>query len=190
MKRRVVITGVGVLSPNGIGKETFWKGMVSGKSGIRRVTSFDVAQFSSQIAAQVVDFDPFAFGLTEEEVERTDRYVQFALCGGQAAVEDARLCLDGRENGRAGVCLANAICGTRYMEEEFLRVTNGGKEPIDPRKARPFLYDASMFNTPSSEIAARYRFKVFVPRFLLVVLPAPMLWALAMKLYRLERQTL
>lgn len=157
MKKRVVITGLGVLSPNGIGKETFWEGMVSGKSGVRRVTDFDVSQFRSQIAAQIVDFDPLAFDLSEEDVERMDRYVQFALCGGQAAVEDARLCLDGRENGRAGVCLANAICGTRYMEEEFLRVTNGGKEPIDPRKARPFLYDASMFNTPSSEIAARYR---------------------------------
>jgi len=159
MKRQVVVTGLGVISPNGIGKEAFWKGMVSGKSGVRLVTDFDVSQFNSRIAAQVTDFDPFAFGLTPEEVERMDRYVQFAIAASQAAIDDAKLLLNGTERNRMGVCLANAICGTRYMEEEFLRVTNGGKDPIDPRKARPYLYDASMFNTPSSEIAARYRLK-------------------------------
>ncbi len=159
MKRRVVVTGVGVLSPNGVGKEAFWEGMVSGKSGVRRVTSFDVGQFHSQIAAQVVDFDPAAYGLTEEEAERMDRYVQFAVATTRDAVEDSGVFANGMRRDRMGVCLANAICSTPYMEEEFLRVTNGGKEPIDPRKARPYLYDASMFNTPSSEIAARHGLK-------------------------------
>jgi len=159
MKRRVVVTGIGVISPNGVGKEAFWEGMVSGKSGVRRVTSFDVGQFHSQIAAQVVDFDPAAYGLTEEEAERMDRYVQFAVATTKDAVEDSGVFANGMKRDRVGVCLANAICGTPYMEEEFLRVTNGGKEPIDPRKARPHLYDASMFNTPSSEIAARHGLK-------------------------------
>ena len=159
MKKRVVVTGIGVLSPNGIGKEAFFEGMVSGKSAIRKVTDFDVSQFRSQIAAQIKDFDPFYFGLTKEEVERMDRYVQFAVVCVEMAIEDAKLLLNKEEKERIGVCLANAICGTRYMEEEFLRVTNFGKEPIDPRKARPFLYDASMFNTPSSEIASRYKLK-------------------------------
>ena len=81
MKRRVVVTGLGVLSPNGIGKEAFWENTVSGRSGVRRVTDYDVSQFRSQIAAQVADFDPFAFGLSREEVERMDRYVQFAVAG-------------------------------------------------------------------------------------------------------------
>jgi len=157
MKRRVVVTGIGVLSPNGIGKEAFWEGIVLGKSGVRRITEFDVSQFHSQIAAQIKDFDPSAFGLKKEEVERMDRYVQFTIAGVEMAIEDAKLLLDKEEKERVGVCLANAICGTRYMEEEFLRVTNGGREPIDPKKARPHLYDASMFNTPSSEVAVRYR---------------------------------
>lgn len=157
MRKQVVVTGLGVISPNGIGKERFWDNTVMGRSGVRRMTNFDVSQFRSQIAAQVVDFDPFAFGLTKEEVERMDRYVQFAVAGVESAVEDAKLVLDKEERDGVGVCLANAICGTPYMEEEFLRVTNGGKEPIDPRKARPHLYDASMFNTPCSEIAARYQ---------------------------------
>jgi len=159
MKKRVVVTGIGVLSPNGIGKEAFFEGMISGKSAIRKVTDFDVSQFHSQIAAQIKDFDPFYFGLTKEEVERMDRYVQFAVACVEMAIEDAKMLLHKEEKERIGVCLANAICGTRYMEEEFLRVTNGGKEPIDPRKARPYLYDASMFNTPSSEITARYQLK-------------------------------
>jgi len=159
MKRRVVVTGLGVISPNGVGKESFWKGMASGRSGVKRVTDFDVSQFHSQIAAQVTDFDPSAFGLTQEEVERMDRYVQFAVATSQAAVDDAEILLNGTKKDKMGVCLANAICGTRYMEEEFLRVTNGGKDPIDPRKASPYLYDASMFNTPSSEIAARHGLK-------------------------------
>lgn len=159
MKRRVVVTGLGVLSPNGIGKESFWEGMVSGKSGVRRVTEFDVSQFRSQIAAQITNFDPFIFGLTDEEVERMDRYVQFAVAGTEMAIEDAKLLLNKGEKNRVGVCLANAICGTKYMEEEFVRVTNGGREPIDPRKARPYLYDASIFNTPSSEIASRHKLK-------------------------------
>ncbi len=159
MRRRVVVTGVGVISPNGVGKQSFWQGMISGKSGVKRVTTFDVSKFKSQIAAQVDDFDPLAFGLNEEEVKRMDRYVQFAVAGVKMAIEDARLELDSLHKNRVGVSLANAICGTRYMEEEFVRVTNNGKEPIDPTKVRPYLYDASMFNTPSSEISSRYHLK-------------------------------
>ncbi|HIC90773.1 MAG TPA: beta-ketoacyl-[acyl-carrier-protein] synthase family protein [Syntrophaceae bacterium] len=159
MGRRVVITGVGVISPNGLGKEHFWQGMISGRSGVKRVTAFDVSKFKSQIAAEVVDFDPFVFGLTHEEVNRMDRYVQFAIAGAKMAIEDAKLDLDSGDKNRVGVSLANAICGTRYMEEEFVRVTNNGKEPIDPAKVRPYLYDASMFNTPSSEISSRYHLK-------------------------------
>jgi len=156
MNRRIVVTGLGVISPNGIGKTAFWQNTTGGKSGVRRMTEFDVSQFRSQIAAQVADFDPLKLGLTQEEAERMDRYVQFAVVGAQNAIEDARLLLEREDRWRVGVCLANAICGTRYMDEEFLRVTNGGKEPIDPRKARPHLYDAAMFNTPSIEIAARH----------------------------------
>lgn len=159
MKRRVVVTGLGVISPNGIGKEAFWENTISGRSGVRRVTDYDVSQFRSQIAAQVADFDPFAFGLSREEVERMDRYVQFAVAGAEAAVADAGFLFGDEARERTGVCLANAIGGTRYMDEEFLRVTNGGKDPIDPRKVSPHLYDAAMFNTPSSEIAARYQLK-------------------------------
>ena len=158
-KRRVVVTGVGVISPNGVGKEACWEGMISGRSAIKRVTEFDVSMFNTKIAAQVHDFDPIALGLTRDEAIRTDRYVQFALVAARMAIEDSGLDLKKIDRTRMGVSLANAICGTKYMEEEFALVTDSGKNPIDPTMVRPDLYDASMFNTPSSEISAKYGLK-------------------------------
>jgi len=156
MKKRAVITGVGVIAPSGTDPETFWKNISQGVPKVKKVTNFDVSQFHSQIAAQVEDFDPQQFGLSTETAQRMDRYVQFAVAATKRAIEDSGLDFPA-EKERIGVILANAICGTKYMEEEFLRVTNGGKDPIDPRLASPDLYDASMFNTPSSEIAAFYK---------------------------------
>ena len=158
-KRRVVITGVGVVSPNGVGKEACWENMINGVSAIHRVTEFDMSQFNSKIAAQVLDFDPIQLGLSHDEAVRMDRYVQFAMVAAAEAIEDSGLDLNSVNRERMGVSLANAICGTKWMEEEFALVTDSGKNPIDPTIVRPDLYDASMFNTPSSEISARYGLK-------------------------------
>ena len=158
-KRRVVITGIGVVSPNGIGKENVWKAMSGGKSGVRRVDGFDVSAFNTKIAAEVRDFDPFKIGLTHEEAVRMDRYVQFGVVAGDMAVKDSKLDFSKEDPERVGVCLANAICGTKYMEEEFALVTDNGLHPIDPAKVRPDLYDAAMFNTPSIELSVRYGLK-------------------------------
>lgn len=159
LKRRVVITGIGVISPNGIGKENVWSAMSSGKSGVKLVDEFDVSLFNTKIAALVQDFDPFKLGLTHEEAVRMDRYVQFGVVAGDMAIKDSGIDFSKTDPERSGVCLANAICGTKYMEEEFALVTDDGKNPIDPSKVRPDLYDAAMFNTPSIEISARYGLK-------------------------------
>jgi len=158
-KRRVVITGIGVISPNGIGKANAWNGFSSGKSGVKLVDGFDVSVFNTKIAAEVRDFDPFKLGLTHEEAVRMDRYVQFGVVAADMAVKDSGLDFSKADPCRIGVCLANAICGTKYMEEEFALVTDDGKRPIDPSRVRPDLYDAAMFNTPSIEISARYGLK-------------------------------
>lgn len=158
-KRRVVITGIGVISPNGIGKDRVFQAMVNGKSGVKLVDGFDVSVFNTKIAAEVRDFDPFKLGLTHEEAMRMDRYVQFGVVAGDMAIKDSGLDISKEDSERIGVCLANAICGTKYMEEEFALVTNDGKHPIDPSLVRPDLYDAAMFNTPSIEISARYGLK-------------------------------
>ncbi|MDD5155332.1 MAG: beta-ketoacyl synthase N-terminal-like domain-containing protein, partial [Candidatus Omnitrophica bacterium] len=117
-KRRVVITGIGVISPNGIGKENAWKAMISGKSAVRFVDSFDVSVFNTKIAAEVRDFDPFRGWLTHEEAVRMDRYVQFAVVAADMALKDSSLQLSKEDPQNIGVCLDNAIYGTKYMEEE------------------------------------------------------------------------
>ena len=133
--------------------------MIGGISAVRRVTEFDVSLFNTKIAAQVRDFDPLKLGLTRDEAIRMDRYVQFAMVAARMAIEDSSLNLHQIDKERIGVSLANAICGTKYMEEEFALVTDSGQKPIDPSIVRPDLYDASMFNTPSSEISAKYGLK-------------------------------
>lgn len=158
-KRRVVITGVGVISPNGIGKDNVYQAMINGKSAVRLVDSFDVSVFNTRIAAEVRDFDPFKLGLNHDEAVRMDRYVQFGVVAGDMAIKDSGLDFSREDPGRIGVSLANAICGTKYMEEEFSLVTDNGKNPINPKLVRPDLYDAAMFNTPSIEISARYGLK-------------------------------
>src|SRR3989338_3532329 len=158
-KRRVVITGIGVISPNGIGKDKAWDAFSSGKSAVKLVDGFDVSLFNTKIAAEVRDFDPFKLGLTHQEAMRMDRYVQFGVVAADMAIKDSRLDFSKEDPERIGVSLANAICGTKYMEEEFALVTDGGKHPIDPALVRSDLYDAAMFNTPSIEISARYGLK-------------------------------
>ena len=152
--RRVVITGIGIISGSGEDKNEFYDNLISGRSSIERVENFDVSLFVSKIASQDLKFDPLNFGITDHK--RMDRYVQFGIAAAKGAVDDAKIDFDKLDRRKCGVILANAICGTRFMEEEFLLVTDWGKNPIDPRKGRPYLYDAAMFNTPSAEIGAIY----------------------------------
>ncbi len=152
--RRVVITGIGVICAAGEDKSEFYNNMIKGKPCVERVENFDVSLFLSKIASQDLGFDPLKFGITDHK--RMDRYVQFGIAAAKGAIEDAKIDFNGLDRRKCGVILANAICGTRFMEEEFLLVTDWGKNPIDPRKGRPYLYDAAMFNTPSAEIGAIY----------------------------------
>ncbi|MDD5584098.1 MAG: beta-ketoacyl-[acyl-carrier-protein] synthase family protein [Candidatus Omnitrophica bacterium] len=152
--KRVVITGIGVISAAGEDKNTFYNNLIAGKPFVERVENFDVSLFVSKIASQDLGFDPLNFGIKDHI--RMDRYVQFGIASAKQAVEDAKIDFKKIDRKRCGVILANAICGTRFMEEEFLLVTEWGKKPIDPRKGRPYLYDAAMFNTPSAEIGALY----------------------------------
>lgn len=150
--KRVVITGIGVISAAGEDKNTFYDNIIAGRPFIERVENFDVSLFVSKIASQDLGFDPLKFGIKDHE--RMDRYVQFGIAAAKQAVEDSGIDFKKVDTKRCGVVLANAICGTRFMEEEFLLVTDWGKKPIDPRKGRPYLYDAAMFNTPSGEVGA------------------------------------
>jgi 3-oxoacyl-(acyl-carrier-protein) synthase len=154
MKKRVVITGIGVICGAGEDKDIFYDNLIQGKAFVERVENFDVSLFNSKIASQDLEFDPLNFGIKDHL--RMDRYVQISIAAAKRAVEDSGIDFKDVDVRRCGVVLSNAICGTRFMEEEFLFVTDWGKNPIDSRKGRPFLYDAAMFNTPSAEIGAVY----------------------------------
>src|SRR5476651_931395 len=117
-KRRVVVTGVGIVSPNGIGNENCYHAMINGVSAVRRVTEFDVSIFNTKIAAQVSDFDPVALGLSFSDGMSMNRYVQFACVVAFMVFDDSRLDLSKVDLERMGVYFDNAICGTKYMEEE------------------------------------------------------------------------
>src|SRR5581483_3917205 len=90
-QRRVVITGLGVVAPNGIGKDSFWQACTAGKSGIRRITRFDAHNLPVQIAGEVADFVPEECGLTPHEIQHMDRGTQFAIAAANQALEDAGL---------------------------------------------------------------------------------------------------
>lgn len=152
--RRVAITGLGVISPVGIGKREFWAGLADGQSATKHLSKltscdlYDGFDFASEVIAEVESFDPEAAGLPRE-VSRLDRYIQFAIAGALQAIEDAGLRHATLDPDRLGIALSTAICGTRQMEAEFIEVTDRGQTPIDPAKVGPDLYLASMSNTPS-----------------------------------------
>lgn len=157
--RRVVVTGLGVVSPVGIGKDAYWQGIASGRSGLKHLSKvttsplYDGFEFASQVIGEVEDFDPARAGLPAE-VCTVDRYIQFAVAAALEAIGDAGFDLAQAGRDRFGICLSTAICGTRQMEAEFVTVTDAGTKAIDPAAVGPDLYMASMSNTPSVILAA------------------------------------
>ncbi len=157
--RRVVLTGLGIVSPLGIGKEKFWQGLSSGRSATKHLSEikscqlFENFKFASQVISEVDDFDPAKLALPNE-IHRLDRFIQFAVSGALQAVQDADLDLQAIERDRAGIALATAICGTRQMESEFIKVTDQGHAEIDPALVSSDLYLASMSNTPGVILSA------------------------------------
>ena len=115
MKRRVVITGLGVIAPNGIGKDEFWKALKEGKSGINKITRFDVSTYSSQVAGEVKGFDPLDY-MDHKAAKRMDRFSQFAVASAKMAVEDAELEINGSNNGEIGIVSGSALGGVPHAE--------------------------------------------------------------------------
>jgi minimal PKS ketosynthase (KS/KS alpha) len=152
--KRTAITGIGVVAPGGSTRDAFWDLLTSGRTATRRITFFDPSGFRSQIAAEC-DFDPAAAGLSELDVERMDRYVQFAVAAAHEAVADSGADLDACE--RVGVTLGSAVGGTTRLEADYVAVSDHGRDwLVDPDRARPFLYEALVPSTLAGEVAARF----------------------------------
>ena len=116
-KRTVVISGLGVITPSGIGKTAFWDAIVNGVSKISRVKTFDPSVFRSQIAGQVVDFNPGDF-MEQQQVRRMDRFAQFAVAAAKLALDDAGLVPELLKDENVGVIIGTAVSGFGFAEKE------------------------------------------------------------------------
>ena len=156
--RRVVVTGIGLITPIGIGKEEFWKNNKEGKSGICDMPELEKFGFESKAYGYVKNFKPEQLGLTLREIRRMDRITQFGVLCTDQAVKDSKIDLSKIDKNRVGVNIANAVAGTKFMDEEFSVLTNNGKEVVNPEDISPYAYARSMPNTTSNEVSYRYGF--------------------------------
>jgi len=160
MRKRVVITGLGVVAPNGIGKEAFWKANVAGRSGVREISRFDASGLLTRIAGEVADFDPDAYGLTLMEQKYMDRATQFAVASSVMALEDGGLTsLSEEECDRMGVYMGNAMAYVEEAENFWIRITGRGThEPRLTEDEREFI-PATLLMTHASAatIAAHHQ---------------------------------
>ncbi len=130
-KRRVVVTGMGVITPLGLTIDQYWQGLVSGTSGVDYVTYFDTSEFDTKFAAWVKDFDPEAY-IDRKEARRMDRFTQFAVACADFALKDAGLDLDKEDRTRIGVVLASGVGGMDTFEREYKVLFDKGPQRISP----------------------------------------------------------
>lgn len=128
---RVVVTGLGAVTPIGIGKEAFWNALIAGKNGIGKITRFDVTGYTAQIAGEVLDFDPVQF-IDKKEVKRMDRYTHFALAATKLAIEDAKLDVKTIDGDRAGVFIGSGIGGMETLHNQYEKLFTKGASRISP----------------------------------------------------------
>ncbi len=153
-KRRVVITGLGIVSPLGIGVAENWRNILAGKSGITRITHFDATGYPSMIAGEVKNFDPTQFGITEKEARRMDRFIQLGMAAGIEAIKDSGLEVTEANAERIGVHIGSGIGGVGTIEETTKSVLEKG-----PRRVSPFYVPMSIINMISGDLSVMYGLK-------------------------------
>lgn len=150
-KRRIVITGIGIISPIGNSKQEFWSSLCQGKSGIKRINQIDSSLFSSQVAGEIQDFQPENFSLSSKKIRRKEKFVQFALAAAQQAIEDSQLNLEQENLERIGVLLGSGIGSLKVIEEQHKRFLEGG-----PKRLSPFLIPKLITNMAAGELAIHF----------------------------------
>ena len=151
--RRVVVTGLGIVSPVGIGVAEAWANITAGKSGIALLTRFDATNFTSKIAGEVKNFD-VGLWLNAKEARRFDNFIHYGLVAGIEAIKDSGLDLDKTNREMAGVCIGSGIGGLPLIEHTKESLTAGG-----PRKIGPFFIPGSIINMISGQLSIMYGLK-------------------------------
>lgn len=129
--KRVVITGLGAITPIGIGKDEYWDSLISGKSGIGYITRFDTSEFDSKIGAEVKAFEPSDY-IDKKESKRMDRFSQFAVAASKLALEDSNIDLKDINLDRVGVVVGTGIGGMETLEKEFTKLKDRGPSRVSP----------------------------------------------------------
>jgi 3-oxoacyl-[acyl-carrier-protein] synthase II len=149
-RRRVVVTGIGLVSSLGIGTEANWAGIKAGQSGIGAITKFDTTHFATRIAGEVKNFDPLAY-VEKKDVKKMDIFIQYAIAASQYAMDDSGLTITPELSRRVGVFIASGIGGFTTIEREHKALLEGG-----PRKISPFFIPSAIINLAAGQVSIRF----------------------------------
>ncbi len=148
--RRVVVTGIGLVSSLGIGTDANWNNLLAGKSGVSRITKFDVTGYAAQIAAEVQGFDPLNW-IVKKEVKKMDLFIQFAIAAAQFAMDDSKLQITDENAEEVGAFIGSGIGGFSTIEREHIALLEGG-----PRKVSPFFIPSAIINLAAGQVSIRF----------------------------------
>jgi 3-oxoacyl-[acyl-carrier-protein] synthase II len=150
VNRRVVVTGIGLVSALGVGTEATWEGLCAGRSGVGPITRFDASGYAARIAAEVKGFDPLQY-VEKKDVKKMDIFIHYALAASQFAVADAQLEIGPANANRVGVFIASGIGGFTTIEREHAALLEGG-----PRRLSPFFIPGIIINLASGQVSIRF----------------------------------
>jgi len=150
LNRRVVITGVGLITPLGIGTQETWESLCAGKSGVGEITRFDVSNYQTRIAAEVKDFHAEDF-LPQKEAKRTERFIAYAVAAARLAIEDSGLVINGSNSDRIGVITGCGLGGLSILEDTCLKLNSQG-----PRRVSPFFIPMMIGNMAPGMISIQF----------------------------------
>ncbi len=148
--RRVVVTGVGLVSPIGVGTTVTWEGLLEGRSGVGPITRFDASDYPSRIAGEVSDFDPLKY-IEKKDLKKGDRFIHLALAAAEGAMEDSGLQIDEANATRVGVIIGSGIGGLPLIERTHKRLVEKG-----PGRVTPFFIPGLIVNMAAGQVSIRY----------------------------------
>ena len=147
--RRVVVTGIGLVSSLGIGTDANWQNLIAGTPGITRISKFDVTGYAAQIAAEVRGFDPLNW-IEKKEVKKMDLFIQYAIAASQFAVDDSKLQVTDENAEQVGAFIGSGIGGFSTIEREHIALLDGG-----PRRVSPFFIPSAIINLAAGQVSIR-----------------------------------